>query len=80
VVEADALDAEIDALVADLLRATPLGLRMTKEALDHAIDMASLDAVLALEDRNQILGVQGEDFGEGVRAFLEKRAPRYGQG
>lgn len=80
VVETDALDAEIDALVADLLRATPLGLRMTKEALDHAIDMASLDAVLALEDRNQILGVQGEDFGEGVRAFLEKRAPRYGKG
>lgn len=77
VVEEDALDAEVDALLADLLRATPLGLRMTKEAFDHAVDMNSLESVLALEDRNQILGVQGEDFAEGVRAFLEKREPRY---
>jgi enoyl-CoA hydratase len=78
VVDEPALDAEIDAIVHDLLRATPLGLRMTKEAFDHAVDMNSLESVLALEDRNQILGVQGEDFAEGVRAFLEKREPRYG--
>ncbi|GAA4408972.1 enoyl-CoA hydratase/isomerase family protein [Quisquiliibacterium transsilvanicum] len=77
VVEEDALDVEIDALLADLLRATPLGLRLTKDAFDHAVDMPSLESVLALEDRNQILGVQGEDFAEGVRAFLEKREPRY---
>lgn len=74
--EAD-LDAEADAIVRDLLRATPLALRMTKEALDLAVDMGSLESVLALEDRNQILGVQGEDFAEGVAAFLEKREPRY---
>ena len=77
VVEEDGIDAEVDALLEDLLRATPLALRMTKEAFDHAVDMSSLESVLALEDRNQILGVQGEDFAEGVRAFLEKRAPRY---
>ncbi len=77
VVEEGAIDAEVDALLEDLLRATPLALRMTKEAFDHAVDMSSLESVLALEDRNQILGVQGEDFAEGVRAFLEKRAPRY---
>ncbi len=77
VVDEAGLDAEIDAIVRDLLRATPLGLRMTKEAFDHALDMNSLEAVLALEDRNQILGVQGEDFAEGVRAFVEKREPRY---
>lgn len=78
VVDEPQLDAEVDSIVTDLLRATPLGLRMTKEAFDHALDMNSLDAVLALEDRNQILGVQGEDFPEGIRAFLEKREPRYG--
>lgn len=77
VVEETELDATVDALVADLLRATPLALRMTKEALDFAVDMSGLESVMALEDRNQILGVQGEDFAEGVAAFVEKRAPRY---
>ena len=80
VVDEAGLDAEVDEIVRDLLRATPLALRMTKEALDHAVDMGSLESVLALEDRNQILGVQGEDFAEGVAAFLEKREPRYRNG
>ena len=32
---------------------------------------------MALEDRNQILCVQDDDFKEGVSAFLEKRDPQY---
>lgn len=64
-------------LAAEMLQATPLGLRLTKEALGLAVDAGSLEQVIALEDRNQILCVQGEDFDEGVAAFLEKRAPRY---
>jgi enoyl-CoA hydratase len=31
-----------------------------------------------MEDRNQILCAQGEDFREGISAFLEKREPHYG--
>jgi enoyl-CoA hydratase/carnithine racemase len=72
------LDAEARALAEDMLRAAPLGLRLTKDALGFAIDAPSMEAVIALEDRNQILCTQGEDFAEGVAAFLEKRAPRYG--
>lgn len=72
------LEAEARALAGDMLRATPLGLRLTKEALGLAIDAGSMEAVIALEDRNQVLCTQGEDFAEGVAAFLEKRAPRYG--
>ena len=77
IVEADALDQAGQALVDDMLYATPLGLRLTKDALNHAIDSGSLEAVIAMEDRNQVLSSQSEDFAEGVAAFLEKRKPRY---
>ena len=77
IVEPDALETEGSALVDDMLHATPLGLRLTKEALNHAIDAGSLEAVIAMEDRNQVLSSQSEDFDEGVAAFLEKRKPHY---
>ena len=75
----DALEREARALAADMLRATPLGLRLTKDALGFAIDAPSLEAAIAIEDRNQVLCSQGSDFAEGVAAFLEKREPRYGR-
>ena len=73
----EALHQEAQALAADMLRTNPLGLRLTKEALGHSMDMGSLEAVMAMEDRQQILCTQGEDFAEGMRAFLEKRPPHY---
>jgi enoyl-CoA hydratase/carnithine racemase len=71
------LNIEASALAEEMLNATPLGLRLTKEALGLAIDANSMEAVIALEDRNQVLCTQGEDFAEGIAAFLEKRVPRY---
>lgn len=79
VVAPDAIQAEAQSFVADMLHATPLGLRLTKEALNHAIDAQGLEAAIAMEDRNQILCSLDGDFAEGVRAFLEKRAPVYEQ-
>jgi enoyl-CoA hydratase/carnithine racemase len=76
-VEPEALEDRIEGLVQELLRATPLGLRLTKESLGFAVDMPSLESVLAMEDRNQILAIQGEDFAEGIAAFLERRKPHY---
>ena len=76
--ELSALEAEAQSLCADMLRATPLGLRLTKDALNFTIDAPSLEAAIALEDRNQVLCTQTPDFDEGVRAFLEKREPVYG--
>jgi enoyl-CoA hydratase/carnithine racemase len=73
----DEMQREAAALAADMLRASPLGLRLTKEALGHAIDAGSLEAVVAMEDRNQVLCTQTADFDEGVAAFLAKRAPKY---
>ena len=74
----DELLDEARALVQDMLNATPLGLRLTKEAIGHAIDGSSIEAVMAMEDRNQMLAGRGPDFIEGMAAFLEKRPPRYG--
>jgi len=76
----DEIEAEALAMARDMLRATPLGLRLTKDALGLAVDAGSMEAVIGLEDRNQVLCTQGEDFAEGIAAFLEKREPRYGRG
>ena len=60
-----------------MLATSPIGLRMTKEALDHAIDAQSLDAAMAMEDRQQILTLQTADHVEAIGAFLEKRKPDF---
>jgi len=61
-----------------MLTRSPLGLRLTKEALNVNLDTGSLDAALALENRNQVLSAQTADALEGVGAFFEKRRPKYG--
>ena len=74
-------DAELDAtareIAQDVLRNSPLGVRLTKECLRYSVDAPCLEAAVAMEDRNQILTAHSPDVVEGVRAFLEKRAPRY---
>ena len=74
------LDAAAQALADDMLRNAPLGLRLTKECLNASLDAGSLEQVIALEDRNQILCTRTDDFREGITAFLQKRAPEYGDG
>lgn len=69
---------EAESLARDMLRTTPMGLRLTKEAIGLAVDAPSLESVVAMEDRQQVLCTQSPDFHEGMAAFLEKREPRYG--
>ena len=64
-------------LADDMLFTSPLGLRLTKEGLNVNIDAAGLEAAMAVEDRNQLLCTSSDDFKEGIRAFQEKRRPRY---
>ncbi|MCP5057702.1 MAG: enoyl-CoA hydratase/isomerase family protein [bacterium] len=77
VVPDEALEDEARGLVADLMRTSPLGLRLSKEALNASLDMNSMDAVVSMEDRNQVLCARTRDFQEGVRSFLEKREPKF---
>jgi len=61
--------------VADMLATSPMGLRLTKDGLNLSVDAPSLDAAMALEDRQQALVAGSADAREAINAFLEKRAP-----
>jgi enoyl-CoA hydratase/carnithine racemase len=77
VVPDDRLEAAAQPYVDEMLETAPMGLRMTKEGLAMAIDAPSLEAAMAIENRNQTLCARSNDFAEGRRAFLEKRKPVY---
>lgn len=70
------LDAAGEKLVSDMLRLSPIGLRLTKEGLNMSVDAPSLETALVMEDRGQALAM-GATMKEGMSAFLEKRAPNY---
>lgn len=77
VVPDDRLEDAARGDIKDLLHASPMGLRLTKECLNMSDDAGSLEAAVAMEDRNQVLCAMSPDFSEGVRAFVEKRLPDY---
>jgi len=77
VVEEAALEAAAEPYLDAMMTASPVGLRLSKECLNMSVDAGSIEAVIAMEDRNQVLCSRSEEFGEGIRAFLEKRKPVY---
>lgn len=58
-----------DDLVAAMLASSPMGLRLTKDALNFAIDAPSMDAAMAMEDRQQILATFSGDMAEREKRF-----------
>ena len=76
VLEAELL-ATAKANVEEMLLASPMGLRPTKEGLNVTIDATGLEAAIAIENRNQVLCSRTADAKEGMRAFIEKRPPVY---
>jgi enoyl-CoA hydratase/carnithine racemase len=77
VVDEDALEAAANPYVEAMMTASPVGLRLSKECINMSVDAGSIEAVIAMEDRNQVLCSRSEDFAEGIKAFLEKRKPVY---
>jgi enoyl-CoA hydratase/carnithine racemase len=73
----DQLETAADQLAREMLAASPKGLRMTKEGLSLSIDAPSLEAAMAIENRNQLMTSASPNVAEGMRAFIEKRAPNY---
>jgi enoyl-CoA hydratase/carnithine racemase len=75
--EDDQLDAAAEPFIDAMRNASPIGLRLSKECLNMAVDAGSIEQVIAMEDRNQVLCSRSEDFDEGISAFLQKRKPVY---
>ena len=71
---------QLDAFVADwadrLAAGPPLALAMTKRLLTNAMSM-SMDEALEAEGLAQTVNSATEDAPEAIRAFLEKREPRF---
>lgn len=76
----EVVDGDVQARAAELAAAwaerPTRGVALTKRLFERAWD-ASLDEQLALEAALQQEATGTADFGEGVAAFLEKRAPRF---
>ncbi len=70
------LNAAIE-LAEELLKKSPLGLRMTKQAINLSLDSPSLETMIQLENRTQMLCSVSDDLMEGVQSFFEKRDPKY---
>jgi enoyl-CoA hydratase len=76
VVPAGQLSEQVEQLVASLAAKPPVAVRLGKRAFAAALD-SSLDAGLeAMQAQLSLLNTT-QDAGEGVRAFLERRAPQW---
>jgi len=76
VVAADGFGARVAELAAWYASLPTRAVAMTKRLFEHAYT-ASLDQQLRLEAELQQAATETADFGEGVAAFLEKRAPDF---
>ena len=76
VVPAEQLAAETRALAESLAQAPPLAVRAIKKVLFES-DRAALERALEFEAETQMKCFPSEDCGEGIRAFFEKRVPRF---
>ena len=77
-VEDERLMDEAQALAARLAAMSSTALALTKRALD-ASGSNTLDHQLDLERELQLEAGKSPDHAEGVRAFLDKRAPVFAQ-
>jgi enoyl-CoA hydratase/carnithine racemase len=72
----DGLDAAVQVLAGELAARAPLALRTLKMVLNRGAD-APLETALELERKAYAWLRSTHDYEEGVRSFVEKRAPRY---
>jgi enoyl-CoA hydratase len=77
VVEPDRLlDRSLEA-AEQIAALSPWGVRLTKQGMWSALEIASELAAVEYEDRQQIMGLHGKAPAEAVAAFLEKRPAEF---
>lgn len=76
VVAAEELEAATIALAVRLCAAPPIALAAVKQAV-YMSDSSDLDEMLRYETEAQVRCFESEDGHEGLRAFFEKRDPRF---
>ncbi|NVM16956.1 MAG: enoyl-CoA hydratase/isomerase family protein [Candidatus Lokiarchaeota archaeon] len=74
--EENLLDSAMD-LAREMLSKSPLGLRMTKQALNLSLNSPSLETMIQLENRGQVLSGSSKDVLEAFNAYKEKRDPKF---
>jgi enoyl-CoA hydratase len=77
VAEPDQLRPSALAVAGQIAANSPYGVRMTKQVMWAQLEIASLEAGLALENRTQVTAALTADHHEAVQAFLAKRPPRF---
>lgn len=76
VVPADALDAEIDRLAGSILAKSAVAVRMGKGMFYRQLEMG-LEEAYDYAAGVMACNMMSEDAGEGIDAFMQKRAPNY---
>jgi enoyl-CoA hydratase/carnithine racemase len=70
------LDSGIE-LAEEMLIKSPLGLRLTKKAINLSLDSPSLNTIIQFENSSIVLAFSSKDVGEASAAFFGKRRPSY---
>jgi 2-(1,2-epoxy-1,2-dihydrophenyl)acetyl-CoA isomerase len=77
VVQPDELEGTVRGLAGQIAGGPPDVIADAKHTLRRSL-AADLDEILELEAAAQVRAFRAPDFEEGIRAFLDKRAPRFG--
>lgn len=78
VVPADDLEAAVRGLAGQIAGGPPEVIADAKRTLRRSL-AADLDEILEMEASAQVRAFSSPDFHEGIKAFIEKRAPRFGR-
>ena len=77
IVEEEKLFDSAMEMAKEMLTKSPLGLRMTKQAINLSLDSPSLETIIQLENRGQVLVGSSADVWEAFNAYMEKRDPKF---
>jgi enoyl-CoA hydratase/carnithine racemase len=77
VVAPGALASAVSAMADSLLAAPPLSLSLTKQGMWLALEIPSFDAMVEVENRQQVLTSATADAGEAMAAYIERRPAEY---